>query len=72
MDSTEAKAKLKAADDEEPVILPASILDALTVTDLPEGVSVEIGTVKDHVVHLDWSGRLFQEHGYVKGEAQCL
>jgi hypothetical protein len=69
MDSTEAKAKLKAADDEEPVILPVSILDALIVTDLPEGVSVEIGTVKGHVVHLDWNGRLFQEHGYVKGEA---
>jgi hypothetical protein len=69
MDSTEAKAKLKAADDEEPVVLPMSILDALTVTDLPEGVSVEIGTVKGHTVHLDWNGRLFQEHGHVKGEA---
>src|SRR5262245_48858734 len=69
MDSTEAKAKLKAADDEEPVILPVSILDDLTATDLPEGVSVEIGAVNDRVVHLDWNGRLFQEQGYVKGEA---
>jgi len=69
MNSTEAKSMLKAADDEEPVVLPASILDDLTVTDLPEGVSVEIGTLKGHTVHLDWNGRLFQEQGQVRGEA---
>ena len=38
LNSTEAKAKLKAADDEEPVVLPRSVLDDLAVTDLPEGV----------------------------------
>ena len=70
MNATEAKELLTVAgDNEEPVVLPASVLNHLTVADLPEGVPVEVGALEGNIVHLDWSGRLFKDQGQLKGEA---
>ena len=44
----------EAAD--EPVDLPSSILSKLTIDDVPDGVSIHVGTKKGNVLHMD-SGR---------------
>lgn len=70
MNATEAKALLKAAiESEEPVVLPSSILNDITLADLPDEVSVEVGSLKDGIIHLNWSGRLFKDQDQIKGEA---
>ncbi|MGB3493214.1 MAG: restriction endonuclease [Elainellaceae cyanobacterium] len=69
MDVAEAKALLEAADDEEPVFLKPSVLDKILLDDIPDQVMVEVGTFKDGVMHLDWSGRLYKDQDQIKGEA---
>src|SRR3989454_6940197 len=58
MEVNEAKGLLANGDDEEPVFLPPDVLPKLTVDDLPKNIAVEVGVLKDGVMHLDWSGRL--------------
>jgi len=65
MTTEEAKGLLASASADEPVVLPPSVLDALTVTDLPVGVCVEVGTEKDGVVHIDWEGCILNENGAI-------
>ncbi|XHX75964.1 MAG: restriction endonuclease [Stenomitos frigidus ULC029] len=69
MDVAEAKALLETADDEEPIFLQLSVLDKILVDDMPDQVMVEVGTFKDGVMHLDWSGRLYKDQDQIKGEA---
>ena len=69
MDAAEAKALLKATDEDESVFLPPSVLDKITVVDIPDEVMIEVGSPKDGMIHLDWSGRLFKDQDQIKGEA---
>lgn len=69
------EAKLLLADateDEEPVIIPASLLKDLRLKDIPEGVSVQIGTLKEGVYHMEWEGRLCRKGGLIEAEAEHL
>lgn len=61
-----------ATEDEEPVTIPASLLKDLTLDDIPEGVSLQIGTLKDGVYHIEWDGRLYRKRGLIEGEAEHL
>lgn len=61
-----------ATKDEEPVTIPASLLKDLTLDDIPEGVSLQIGTLKDGVYHMEWNGRLYRKGGLIEGEAEHL
>jgi hypothetical protein len=69
VDAAHAREVLASAKDDDPVALPPSVLSELTVDDLPEGISVQIGIMKDRVLHLDWSGTLFREGDAIFGEA---
>lgn len=70
MNVTQARALLQSSpDNEEPVVLPRAILSQLTIDDLPEGVSINIGTSKDRIIHLDWNGKLYREGAFIMGEA---
>ena len=66
----EAKAELAdAAEDEEPVVLPPSVLGDIDAQDIPDGALIQIGKPKGGVIHIDWSGTLSQERGVIVGEA---
>jgi hypothetical protein len=71
MDAQEARRILADWNDEEegPADLPASVLPKLTIDDLPDGASVQIGTMKDGMTHLDWNGRLGRDGDELYGEA---
>ena len=70
MNAEQAKVLLEtAAEDEEPVALPPGVLGELTLADLPDGVSIEVGTFKNGVLHLEWEGRLSKGEEEVIGEA---
>jgi len=66
----EAKALLTSADVDEPALLPPSVLEGLTVADVPVDGCVEVGIEKNGVVHVDWDGCIQNEDGVlmVKGE----
>ena len=46
MKTEEARRLIAVADDEEPAVVPASVLSALTIDDLPGGGSLQVGTTK--------------------------
>jgi hypothetical protein len=70
MNAEEAKARLNAFEDGDGLVdLPASLLSKLNVSDLPDGVAIHVGRVKDGVVHLDWNGTLHREGTRLFGEA---
>jgi hypothetical protein len=69
MDVQEARQVLAEADGEEPVNLPASVLHGLTVNDLPDGASVQIGSMKEGVLHIEWEGTIGREGDDLFGEA---
>jgi hypothetical protein len=71
MDVEKARQMLADWSEEEecPADLPASVLPHLTVDDLPDGVSVQVGSMKDGVLHLDWNGTLARDGGVIYGEA---
>ncbi len=60
MDAQKARRIIAAWDqaDEAPAELPASVLRKLTIDDLPDGITIQIGTKEKNVLHLDWSGTL--------------
>jgi hypothetical protein len=70
MKADEARRILSAADgSEEPVDLPLSILPKLTIDDVPNGASFQIGTLKGGVLHLDWNGKLVRGGNVLFAEA---
>jgi hypothetical protein len=70
MNTADARCILALPQDEgEPVALPPSILSKLTIDDVPDGASFQVGTMKDGVLHLDWSGTLYRTGGMIAGEA---
>jgi hypothetical protein len=70
MNAEEARQILALYDEEEtPITVPASVLSELTIEDLHEGTSLQVGTTKEGVIHLGWSGRLCREGDSIFGEA---
>src|SRR5262249_31762070 len=59
----------EAEGSDDPVVLPESVLAKLTKEDLPLGVSVNVGNLKDGFYHLDWAGWLYVEGDLLVGEA---
>lgn len=73
MTPEEAKQLLSAsAGDEEPVCLPASVLKHVAVDDVPDDISIQVGVVKDNVLHLEWEGYLRNDNGKIIGEAEYV
>jgi len=69
MKTEEARHLIALADNEEPAVVPASVLSALTIDDLPDGGALQVGTTKEGVIHLDWEGRLYREENAIFAEA---
>jgi hypothetical protein len=70
MEADEARTIIAAWEDgESPAELPASVLPQLTIDDLPDGVTIQIGTKKDGVLHLDWNGTVGRDGSEINGEA---
>jgi hypothetical protein len=57
-------------DDEDPVVVPTSILAQLSKDDLPDGGSFQLGVLRDGIYHLDWSGRLRRSGDRIVGEPE--
>jgi len=73
VNATEARKILADAQTtEEPVVLPLSVLSKLTLDDLPDGLEIEIGTLKDRVIHLEWQGRLLRSGHRLIAEAEYI
>lgn len=72
MQPSEAKALLADAGENEAIVLPRSVLNSLSAADVPPYTAVEVGTVRDGVIHLDWNGVLSVKDGYVIGSADIL
>ena len=69
MNAEEAKALLEVGYTDEAVFLPPSVLDKITLDDIPDEVTIEVGLSKDGIMHLDCSGRLLKDQDQIKGEA---
>ena len=70
MNIREARNRLRAAASaDEPVDLPLSVLNDLTLADVPKYASFQVGTMKDRCLNLDWSGRFYRDGNYIIGEA---
>jgi hypothetical protein len=54
---------------DEPVELPATVLPKLVINDLPDGAAIQVGSVKEGVVHLDWNGTIGRDGDVLFGEA---
>jgi hypothetical protein len=55
--------------EEESVSVPLRLLSELTLDDIPEGVSIEVGTMQDGIILLDWSGKPYRKGTFIIGEA---
>lgn len=60
---------LDAADYDEPLVLPPSVLVGISATNIPDGALIEVGKLKDGTMHMQWNGSLRQEQGKIVGEA---
>lgn len=60
------------AETEELVLLPPSALPNLSIDDLPPDTFIEIGVVKDGVMHVEWEGRLYRQGDRIVGEADYI
>ena len=58
MDINEARRLVNEASDDEPAVVPRSVLRELTVDDVPDEAAFQVGAIKDGVIHLDWEGSL--------------
>jgi len=66
----DAKIRMDAFDEDGgPVDLPASVLAKLNLNDLPDGVVIQVGDVRDGAVHVEWNGTLRREGAHLLGEA---
>jgi hypothetical protein len=55
--------------DDQPANLPVPVLSKLTIDDVYEGASFQVGTFKDSVLHLNWNGTFYCKGGVIFGEA---
>src|SRR5436309_2911722 len=66
----DARRVLSLSDEEEGFVdLPVSVLSKLSVDDMPDRGSFQVGSPKDGIVHLDWNGSLHCQGGLLFGEA---
>lgn len=69
MNVLEARDMLRSADEEEPVVLPASVLSRLDLIDIRDGCGFQIGSVAGNVHNLAWNGTIYRRGGKLVGEA---
>lgn len=67
-----ARKLLADANDEEPVVIPKSVLARLKLNDIPEGVSFQIGNMKNHTIYPDWEGRFYRRRSILEAEAEYI
>ena len=68
MTPEEAKALVtNSVDGSHPVFLPPSVLKELTVDDLPENSSIQVGKLKDGVHHIEWEGSIYAKNAKIFG-----
>jgi hypothetical protein len=73
LNAEKARKILASAEDaEEPVFLPSSLLSKLTLDDLPENVSIEVGSEKEGVIELEWQGHLYRDGERLVAEAEYI
>ena len=73
MTPDEAKRLLsESAEDEEPICLPPAVLKHVAVADVPKDTSIQVGVLKDNVIHLEWEGYLRNDKGKLVGEAEYV
>jgi hypothetical protein len=73
MDLDEARHVLALCEgSEEPGTLPKSVLSKLTMDDLPENGSFQVGGARGNVIHLDWERTVFRVRDTIFGEADYL
>lgn len=68
----EARTRLALADDEGAAELPTAVLSNLSIGDMPDGGSFQVGTRRGNVVHLDWNGTVSREGDRLVGEADHI
>jgi hypothetical protein len=70
MNVNEARRVLSLAmNDDGPAILRPAALSKLTIDDVPEGASFQIGTPKDGAVHLEWNGTFHRGRNIIFAQA---
>lgn len=62
----------RSAGSPEPVMLNPSVLDDLSVEDIPHDVSIEIGEREDDVRKIEWEGELYREDETIVGNARYI
>jgi len=70
MEMQDAREKLAAWSEEKEDLtdLTPSMLGKIDLDDLPDGVTVQVGTMKDGILHLDWDGTLGRDGDVLYGE----
>ncbi len=72
MDTEEAKKLLaQAKHSDEPVVLTQTVLDDLSIDDIPENILIEVGISDEHIVRLQWEGQLYRQKDAIVIEADC-
>lgn len=59
-------------EDYDPQTLPTAALRHLTAKDIPEGVSLSVGDVKDGMTYMAWDGEFFVDGGELKAACRYL
>lgn len=71
--SKEARGILASAEgSEDSVVLPLSLLSAITFDNLPEDVAIQIGMLKDQVIELEWPDRILRTGNRIVFEAEYI
>lgn len=68
----DARNALTDTSDEDPAILPRSVLAHLSIDDIPDGAFFQVGTTKDRTTHLEWEGRFSRAGNRLAAEAEYL
>ncbi|MGA8620166.1 MAG: hypothetical protein WB660_16790 [Candidatus Sulfotelmatobacter sp.] len=71
LDAQEARQILAAWNEEDgnSADLPTSALPELTIDDLPDGAMIQVGSMKEGILHLEWNGTLGRDGNVIYGEA---
>ncbi|GAA4482323.1 MULTISPECIES: restriction endonuclease [Acetobacteraceae] len=69
MNAAQARQILRGLDEEEPAVLPVSVLKNLNVNDIPDGCGFQIGTIEDSIHKIEWNGTIYRRGANLVGEA---
>jgi hypothetical protein len=58
--------------EEEPIIVPHSALQFLWGKDIPAGARIQVGQLKDGILHIDLDAELFSENGSVVADYRSI